>query len=138
MNNFYNETLLDHNLHPSYKDLEIKNAIEIPAINSSCGDKYSLFFEIKNNVIKNISFKGNGCAISQASADLMAELLIGKTILEAQNLTGKLFDLIKTGKEDVGLGEVNALKDISAMPARVKCAELAWTTISRLVTIVGI
>lgn len=138
MNNFYNETLLDHNLHPSYKDLEIENAIEIPAINSSCGDKYSLFFEIKNNVIKNISFKGNGCAISQASADLMAELLIGKTILEAQNLTGKLFDLIKTGKEDMELGEVNALKDISAMPARVKCAELAWTTISRLVTIVGI
>lgn len=129
----YNEVLLDHNVHPQHKgQLKQKNR-ECTITNASCGDKLTIELQIKNGVIQNAAFDGVGCAISQASADIMIDLLIGKTIAEAQKIYEAFNQMIANGTSDEKvLGEAMALKDISTMPARVKCAELAWRVIKTL------
>ena len=122
----YNETLLDHNAHPYNKGQNIKATIEKELHNASCGDKITVKLCVEKNVIKDASFDGVGCTISQASADMMSDLLRGKTLTQAKELKAKFLHLIKTGETAPELDEVNALADISKMPARVKCAELAW------------
>ncbi|MDY3220399.1 MAG: SUF system NifU family Fe-S cluster assembly protein, partial [Collinsella sp.] len=88
---------------------------------------------VENDVIEEASFTGHGCAISQASADIMADLITGETVEEARRLAGLFLAMIR-GEElseaDLeDLDEAAQLQDISHMPARVKCAELAWRTL---------
>ena len=122
----YNEVLLDHNMHPQHKGA-IKSDKKFSLVNASCGDKYDLFLRMDGEVIAEASFDGQGCAISQASMDMMIALIIGKSLDEAAALAKKFGLLIQTGKTQVELGEANVLVDVSKMPARVKCAELAWS-----------
>lgn len=122
----YNEEILDHNTHPYNKGIDFKATHEKQLHNASCGDKLTVKLRVENNIIKDVGFDGAGCAISQASADMMLDLLRGKTLDEARALKDKFLQMIKTGKTAPELDEVNALVGISKMPARVKCAELAW------------
>lgn len=122
----YNEVLLDHNAHPYNKDAHIKATHKKHLHNASCGDNITVELQVEKGKIVDAAFSGVGCAISQASADLMIDLLRGKTVAEAQTLKEKFLHMIKTGETAPELDEVNALADISKMPARVKCAELAW------------
>jgi SUF system FeS assembly protein, NifU family len=122
----YNEVLLDHNAHPYNKDAQIKATHKKQLHNASCGDNITVELQVEKGKIVDATFSGVGCAISQASADLMIDLLRGKTVAEAQALKEKFLHMIKTGETAPELDEVNALADISKMPARVKCAELAW------------
>ena len=91
---------------------------------------------IEDGVIEEASFVGSGCAVSQASADMMADLITGETVKEAKRLVGLFLGMIKgealseEDKED--LDEAAELESISRMPARVKCAELAWRTLEKL------
>lgn len=127
---------MDHNAHPDYK-YELKDATySHDGINASCGDEMTLYLKVNNdtNVIEEASFTGHGCAISQASADMMAGLLEGESIEEAKRLSGLFIGMIQGNelpdedKED--LDEAAELQSISRMPARVKCAELAWRTLN--------
>ena len=122
----YNEVLLDHNAHPYNKDAHIKATHKKHLHNASCGDNIMVELQVEKGKIVDATFSGVGCAISQASADLMIDLLRGKTVAEAQALKEKFLHMIKTGETAPELDEVNALAEISKMPARVKCAELAW------------
>lgn len=104
--------------------------------NPSCGDDITLEIKMNNDIIEDIAFTGHGCAISQASTSIMIDLLKGKTKEEAVELINVFLKMIK--REDVAnedlekLEDANALKNISNMPARVKCAELAWYTMQKL------
>lgn len=127
---------MDHNAHPDYK-YELEDATySHDGINASCGDEMTLYLKVNNdtNVIEEASFTGHGCAISQASADMMAGLLEGESIKEAKRLSGLFIGMIQGNelsdedKED--LDEAAELQSISRMPARVKCAELAWRTLN--------
>ncbi len=127
---------MDHNAHPDYK-YELEDATySHDGINASCGDEMTLYIKVNNdtNVIEEASFTGHGCAISQASADMMAGLLEGESIEEAKRLSGLFIGMIQGNelsdedKED--LDEAAELQSISRMPARVKCAELAWRTLN--------
>ena len=93
---------------------------------------------IENNVIEEASFTGHGCAISQASADIMADLITGETVEEAHRLAELFLAMIRgeqLSEEDLeDLDEAAQLQDISHMPARVKCAELAWRTLDGMLT----
>ena len=106
---------------------------EHDGINPSCGDELTLQLRVENNVIEEASFTGHGCAISQASADIMADLITGETIEEARRLAELFLAMIRgeqLSEEDLeDLDEAAQLQDISHMPARVKCAELAWRTL---------
>lgn len=132
----YNEILTEHNRFPNNKQ-EIENpTIELRGVNPSCGDDITLQLKIEDGVVTEGGFKGSGCAISQASTDMMLDLIIGNSKEEALRLS-KLFVGMIQGevKEDEvleELGEAIALRDISKMPARVKCAVLGWHTIDEM------
>lgn len=134
MGNLYSSTsFMEHNSHPDYK-YQMDNATHThDGINPSCGDELTLQLRVEDGVIEEASFTGHGCAISQASADIMAELVTGETVEEARRLSGLFLKMIRgeelTADEMDDLDEAGQLKDISHMPARVKCAELAWRTL---------
>ena len=135
-NTFYNEILTDHNLHPVHKhDLTEANCSH-EGINPSCGDDIVLNLKVKDGIIADGSYTGSGCAVSQASADIMLDLVIGKTVEEAKALSDLFMKMIKgeiTEEELDTLDEAAALRDISHMPARVKCAVLGWRTLTEMI-----
>ena len=135
MNNFYNEILTEHNVRPEFKyDLECPT-IQLEGVNPNCGDDIWLNLVMKDGVIQDASFNGDGCAISQASADIMIGMIIGKTKAEALHLAELFLILIKgsiTDEEKDELEEASVLQDIAHMPARVKCAVLGWHTMQEL------
>ena len=134
MGNLYTSTtFMEHNSHPDYKYKMDAPTHEHDGINPSCGDELTLQLRVENGVIEEASFTGHGCAISQASADIMADLITGETVEEARRLAELFLAMIrgeKLSEEDLeDLDEAAQLQDISHMPARVKCAELAWRTL---------
>jgi nitrogen fixation NifU-like protein len=134
-NTFYNEILTDHNLHPAHKhELEDAN-YELEGVNPSCGDDIILKLKVQNGIIEDGAYTGDGCAISQASADMMLDLIIGKPVEEAKRLADIFLRMIKekiTDEEKEELEEAMALEDIAHMPARVKCAVLGWHTMEEM------
>ncbi len=132
---FYNEILTEHNLRPEFKhDLPDADLV-LEGVNPNCGDDIWLKLKVKDGIIEDGAFTGDGCAISQASADIMLGMIIGKTTEEALKM-GKLFlKMIKgdAAEEEIdSLEEASALKDIAHMPARVKCAVLSWHTLEEM------
>ena len=134
-NTFYNEILTDHNLHPGHKhDLPDANLV-LEGVNPSCGDDIWLKLKVENDEIVDGAFVGDGCAISQASADMMLDLIIGKKKDEALKLADIFLRMIRGSVKDEELDELedaSVLKDIAHMPARVKCAVLGWHTMEEL------
>ena len=135
-NSFYREIINDHNLRPAHKH-ELPDAnLVLRGVNPSCGDDITLLLKVEDDKITDGAFTGEGCAISQASADIMLDLVIGKSREEAIRLTDIFLRMIKaeaSADEISELEEAGALYDISHMPARVKCAVLAWHTLKRSV-----
>ena len=132
---FYNEILTYHNMSPLHKhDLPGANMV-LEGVNPSCGDDIVLKLLVEDGTIKDGAFTGDGCAVSQASCDIMIDMLIGKKADEAHMLYDLFMKMIKgtvTDEEIDILEEAGALKDISHMPARVKCAVLGWRTLNEL------
>ena len=134
-NSFYKEIITDHNLHPIHKHEIDGSTIELEGINPSCGDDIILKLRLENGKIVDGGYVGDGCAISQASADMMLDLVIGKTEEEALRLADIFLRMIKGNASlaDIDeLEEASALSDISHMPARVKCAVLGWHTLEEI------
>ena len=129
---FYNEILTEHNIHPEFKhDLPDAN-IELEGVNPSCGDDITLQLRVMDGKIEDAGFIGSGCAISQASASLMIDLVKGRTVEDARRLISLYSQMIKgkiTPEELDDLEDVAALQGIAHVPARVKCAVLAWHTL---------
>ena len=132
---FYNEILLDHNMHPGHKH-ELPDAdLEMRGYNPTCGDDITLRLKVADGIVVDGDFTGSGCAISQASADMMLDLVIGKPKEEALRLSDIFLRMIKsdaTGEEIEELEEAGVLQDVSHMPARVKCAVLGWHTLEQM------
>ena len=132
---FYNEILTDHNLHPLHKEKLPDANLVLEGVNPSCGDDIILQLKVEDGQVVDGAFEGSGCAISQASADIMLDLIIGKKKEEAVKLAESFLKMIKgtaTEEEIESLEEVSALEDIAHMPARVKCAVLGWHTMEEL------
>lgn len=133
---FYNEILTEHNIHPEHKH-EIEGAnFTLEGVNPSCGDDIILKLKVNDDgIITDGGYVGDGCAISQASADMMLDLVIGKTKKEALRLSDIFIRMItgevsKEEKEE--LEEASILSDIAHMPSRVKCAVLGWHTLEEM------
>ena len=131
--NFYNEILTEHNMRPEFKH-DLKDAdIVLDGVNPSCGDEIQLKLKTDGDIITDGAFVGDGCAISQASTDIMLGMVIGKKKEEAVRLGDIFVRMIRgeASEEEIeSLEEASALRDISHMPARVKCAMLGWRTLS--------
>lgn len=132
---FYNEILIDHNMHPAHKH-ELPDAdLEMRGYNPTCGDDITLRLKLADGVVVDGAFTGSGCAISQASADMMLDLVIGKPKEEALRLADIFLRMIKSDASDEEieeLEEAGVLQDVSHMPARVKCAVLGWHTLEQM------
>lgn len=131
--NFYNEILTEHNMHPDFKH-DIEDAdIVLDGINPSCGDEIQLKLKTDGDIITYGAFVGDGCAISQASTDIMLGMIIGQSKEKALEYADIFMRMIRgeaSDEEIDSLEEASALRDISHMPARVKCAMLGWRTLS--------
>lgn len=131
--NFYNEILTEHNMHPDFKH-DIEGAdIVLDGINPNCGDEIQLKLKTDGDIITDGAFVGDGCAISQASTDIMLGMIIGQskeTALKYADIFMRMIRGEAMEEEIDSLEEASALRDISHMPARVKCAMLGWRTLS--------
>ena len=131
-NEMYTELIMEHSMN-SYNKKNLDNpSCKIKGHNPNCGDDIFLNLKVEDGVIQDASFCGDGCAISQASADIMIGMIVGKTKEEALHLSDLFLKMIKgtaTDEEVDELEEASALQDISHMPARVKCAVLGWRTL---------
>ncbi|MGH6889497.1 MAG: Fe-S cluster assembly sulfur transfer protein SufU [Rhizomicrobium sp.] len=129
----YQEVILDHSRHPRHSGALADATHRGQGHNPLCGDRVTVYLKLNGEGrIADVSFEGRGCAISQASASLMTDLVKGRTIAEAQDLMGGFLHLVK-GEEANGLAPadreiLDVMGGVSAFPMRVKCATLAWHT----------
>jgi nitrogen fixation NifU-like protein len=131
LRDLYQQVILDHNRSPrNFKALEHANR-RADGDNPICGDKFTLYLHVEDDVIEDIGFQGSGCAISKASASLLTTAVKGKRKEEVEELFGRFHEMV-TGKSDVdrkALGKLAAFGGVREFPARVKCAILAWHTL---------
>ncbi len=130
VDDLYQETILDHSRRPRNCHAMVDANRKAEGYNPLCGDKLRLYIKIEDNVVKDASFEGSGCAISTASASLMTESLKGKTREEALKLLEKFHNLLTTETPaSKDLGKLVVFCGVRDYPARVKCATLAWHTL---------
>ena len=129
----YQEVILDHSRHPRHHGVLEDASHKAEGYNPLCGDRVTVYLKLgEDNRVADIKFQGKGCAISQASASMMTELLKGRSQADAERLMTGFLHLVK-GEEAPGLSEddretLDVMSGISEFPMRVKCATLAWHT----------
>ena len=133
LNELYQQVILDHNKKPrNFKRLENADR-EQEGYNPLCGDQLTLYLNVEDDVIKDIGFQGQGCAISKASASMMTTAVKGKTKEEAEALFDEFHRMVKgdldTESQPHHLGRLTILAGVREFPARVKCASLSWHTL---------
>lgn len=137
INPLYTPALMEHSSDPDYKyEMECATCTH-EGVNPSCGDDLTLSLRINDKgVIEEAAWQGIGCAVSQASADMMSDLITGMDAREARDLC-EVFKRMARGEEKdpevlEELGDAACLQSVARMPARVKCAELAWRTLGEM------
>ena len=132
----YREIVNEHNMHPEHKHDLIAPTYVLNGVNPTCGDAVNIQLKMDmEGVITEASFNGSGCAVSQASADIMMDQIIGLTKNEALELVETFRAMVHgtaTSEQLEELDEAAALSDVAHMPARAKCATLAWHTLEKI------
>jgi nitrogen fixation protein NifU and related proteins len=128
----YQEVILDHSRHPRHFGVLEHATHKAEGHNPLCGDRVTVMLTLKDGRVADIKFQGKGCAISQASASMMTDMLAGRTLEEAQKLMQGFVHLVK-GEDATDLSaddreHLDVMAGISEFPMRVKCATLAWHT----------
>lgn len=133
LNDLYQEVILDHNKNPrNFREIETATNTA-DGNNPLCGDALRVYVEMENDKVKDVSFKGSGCAISKASASMMTQTVKGKTKEEAEVLFDEFHKMV-TGEldaetQETSLGKLKIFAGVLEFPARVKCASLSWHTL---------
>ena len=137
MMDIYKQVIIENTKEKEHKK-EIEGIVK-EGVNPSCGDELKIFVKMNedNTIIEELSFTGRGCAISEASANIMSEILKGKTKEEAKKILTTFFNMIKLNETNDEklieiLGDAYAFKNIAYMPSRVKCAFLSWKTLEKI------
>ena len=130
LESMYQEIILDHYKHPHHKGLREPFEAQVHHLNPTCGDEITLRVHLDGETVADVSYDSEGCSISQASASVMTDLVIGKPIAEAMTLHDEFLQLMQSRgqvepDEDV-LEDAIAFAGVARYPARVKCALLAW------------
>ncbi|MBX3131832.1 MAG: SUF system NifU family Fe-S cluster assembly protein [Gemmatimonadaceae bacterium] len=126
----YQEVILDHNRRPRNFHPMAQASCSADGKNPNCGDQLTIWLKVEDETVTDVSFQGQGCAISKASASMMTEAVKGKTRADAVRIYEKVHKLL-TGEDpaaakDKELGSLRALGGVSKFPMRVKCASLSW------------
>jgi nitrogen fixation NifU-like protein len=127
LNDLYQQVIIDHSKKPrNFRVMDGANR-KAAGQNPLCGDNYTVFMLMENDVVKDVSFQGDGCAISKASASLMTEALKGKSKADAEKIFNEFHAMITEAKPAAdSLGKLGVLSGVSKFPTRVKCAILSW------------
>ena len=133
LSELYQQVILDHNKKPrNFKRLEEANRTA-EGVNPLCGDQLHVYLHVEDDVIKDVSFEGSGCAISKASASMMTQSVKGKTRAEAEMLFDEFHRMVlgELNEEETPnqLGRLKIFAGVREFPARVKCASLSWHTL---------
>jgi nitrogen fixation NifU-like protein len=128
LDNLYQEVILDHYKNPQHKKLSPTYDAQVHHINPSCGDEITLNVTLSGQTVADVSWDGVGCSISQASVSILSDLVLGKTLAQAQEISDSFMTLMQSkgtqaGDEDL-LEDAVALAGVSQYPARIKCALL--------------
>ena len=133
LNELYQEVILDHNRRPRNFGALATATHRANGHNPLCGDRLTLALDVKDGVIADVKFEGNGCAISKASASLMTDAIKGKTTDDATALFQAFHTMVTTPMDqdvdDTAVGKLAVLAGVREFPTRVKCASLAWHTL---------
>ena len=133
LSDLYQEVILDHNKNPrNFRELETATNTA-DGNNPLCGDALRVYVEMEDDKVKDVAFKGSGCAISKASASMMTQVVKGKSKEEAEILFDEFHKMV-TGELDIeedenSLGKLKIFAGVLEFPARVKCASLSWHTL---------
>ena len=133
LHDLYQEILLEHNNKPrNFRKLPDANR-QADGYNPLCGDQITLYLKVEDDVIADVAFQGQGCAISRASASMLTQSVKGETLAKAEEIFDGFHALITDPEADVDydlLGDLEMLSGVSAFPTRIKCAVLAWHTLN--------
>jgi nitrogen fixation protein NifU and related proteins len=132
LKDLYRDVIVDHNRKPrNFRVIEHADR-HADGYNALCGDKLTLYLSLDGDRITDVSFQGAGCAISVASASLLTEAVLGKTVPQVEQLFESMHSLLTDAQSTVdpaALGKLGALSGVREFPARVKCASLCWHTL---------
>ena len=133
LDSMYRDIIIDHYKHPQHRGLPANYDAEVHHVNPTCGDEVTLRVRIADGSVADLGWVGEGCSISQASASVMSELVVGRPVGEAMELQDKFLHLMQSqGQATLSDADLDALDDavafegVSKYPARVKCALLRW------------
>jgi nitrogen fixation NifU-like protein len=132
LDDLYREIILDHYRHPRHRGTLTGATASQEGVNPLCGDEVTVDVAIKDGRIADIAYRGSGCSISQSSASMMTEAVVGRPLAEARETIENFTEMMR-GSHDVdseSLGDLEALSGVRKFPVRVKCATLAWHTLS--------
>lgn len=131
-NELYQQVILDHNKNPrNYRALQGSDVLICEGHNPLCGDHITVYLDMDaEDMVKDLTFQGNGCAISKASASMMTAYLKGKTAAEVKTIFGEFHDMVKgdfdPASRENHLGKLTLFQGVKEYSSRIKCASLAW------------
>ncbi len=134
LNDLYQEVILDHNKNPrNFREITTAN-YKADGNNPLCGDALRVYVEMEGDLVKDVAFKGSGCAISKASASMMTQVVKGKTKAEAETIFDEFHRMVlgelDEEADENNLGKLKIFAGVREFPARVKCASLSWHTLN--------
>jgi nitrogen fixation NifU-like protein len=134
LQNLYRQTVLEHSRQPrNFRRIEPADR-SVEGHNPLCGDKITLYVNVNDDTISDIAFEGSGCAIAVTSASLMTEMISGKSLTDAEQEISRVLNIFQASgnpDESAATGNgIDSLYGVRAYPSRIKCATLAWTTLS--------
>ena len=138
LSELYQQVILDHNKKPrNFRRLATANHTA-EGYNPLCGDQLTVYLQLENDAVKDISFEGSGCAISKAAASMMTQAVKGKTKQEAERLFTQFHEMVTSDPDEQNtpnqLGNLQIFSGVREFPVRVKCATLAWHTMQAALT----
>ncbi|HEV2147201.1 MAG TPA: SUF system NifU family Fe-S cluster assembly protein [Longimicrobiaceae bacterium] len=128
----YQELILDHYRRPRHRGEMESPDVEVRMNNPTCGDEIVLQLRVRDGTVEEVRFAGQGCSISQAAASMMAQLVAGRSLVEADALAERFKEMLHGDPEaakDRALGDLRALAGVAKFPVRVRCAMLAWNAL---------
>lgn len=132
LDDLYRRVIMDHYKNPRNRGAFADDAVTVNLNNPTCGDRISLQLKVKDGIVEDAKYTGDGCSISMSSASMMTEAIKGKSMEEALNLAERFSSLMQGEEQEFDEYEdIEALSGVNKFPARIKCATLAWNALRK-------
>ena len=136
LEDLYREIILDHYKNPRNRGELPEPAISVEGHNPLCGDEITLYLDVADDVVRDVKVSGQGCSISQSSASMMTQAVIGRSVTEVRAIIRRFKSMMAIEEDgleatdaEISLGDLEALQGVVKFPVRIKCATLSWNTL---------